>query len=166
MSVRDVTTDARMIPAAEAIWSTMEMARDGVESMIRGLTPEQLRTRPEGFHNSIAALVCHIGASSVFFAHLVTGGEAPKGLLQELYADRRGKTLFQPDDETAESLTAKLRRAQEEVRAALLKLQPEDLGREVQGMGTTFTGRWALSLLAHHFSWHAGQIRAIIPNVT
>lgn len=161
MAAMDIQKEPGFDPTIAGVWYAYKFGRGRFDRLLAGLTPEQLAQRPAGFHNSIAALVLHVAGTEVGFAHLLWGTEVPEDLKAEFLLTQRAQTLPQPEGETAESLIAKLHKAEGMIKEALAGLKAEDLDRVVTPMGSEVTLRWLLSLVSYHATNHFGQLQMI-----
>lgn len=161
MATLDIQKEPGFDPTIAGLWYAYKFGRGRFDRLLAGLTPEQLAAQPAGFNNSIAALVLHVAGTEVGFAHMIWGEEMPADLQAEFLMEQRGSTLPQPSGETADSLTAKLHKAEGMIKEALAGLTAEDLDREVTPMGSAVTLRWLLSLVSYHATNHFGQLQMI-----
>ncbi|HYF92802.1 MAG TPA: DinB family protein [Symbiobacteriaceae bacterium] len=161
MAVYDVQAEKGMDPTITGFWCAYAFGRGRFRRLLEGLTPEQLVQTPAGFNNSIAALVVHVAAAEVSFAHMIFGKEVPAELKADLLLDRPQSPLPQPADETVQSLAAKLERSERLIKEALSTLKAEDLDRELSFGTQPLTMRWLLSLITYHATNHFGQLQMI-----
>lgn len=161
MAMWDIAPEKAMDPAIAGFWYAYVFGRSRFTRLLEGLSPEELAFRPEGFHNSLAALVVHVAGAEVHFAHRILEKEIPAELKAEFLLDQPQSPLPQPAGETVESLVAKLQRTEGMIREALLTLKAEDLDREQDPGGQAFTIRWLLSLVTYHATNHFGQLQMI-----
>lgn len=146
------------IPFVAGVVSVWEIGRRQLKNIIKELTPEQLTQVPAGLANSIATLVVHVAATEFSFAAAFKGEPLSDAIKHEYLLDLPHSPLPAPTGETAESLTAKLDKAEAYMLEALKGLTPEDLTREVPMFGRQVPITRPLALLAHHQSDHVGHI--------
>jgi uncharacterized damage-inducible protein DinB len=162
MPILDVDHVPELDAAVAPFWYIFKFGRPRFARLIQGLTPAQLATRPAGFNNSISALVVHVAAAEVNFAHWMQGKEVPAALKAEFMMEQPDDPLYQPEGETVESLQAKLDKAAGLVQAAMATVKAADLERAVDvGAGPHVTVAWLLSLTAYHSANHFGQLQMI-----
>lgn len=162
MPVLDVNVAPELDPAVAPFLYAMQFGRGRLARLLQGATPEQLATRPAGFKNSMAAVLMHVGAANVNFAHWMLGKPVPADLKAEFLLDQPESPMPQPEGETVESLQAKLDKSVGIVREAMATVKASDLERPVTiGGDTQVTMRWLLSLVAYHCSDHFGQLQMI-----
>ncbi|HWI60405.1 MAG TPA: DinB family protein [Symbiobacteriaceae bacterium] len=161
MAVWDVPEEEGMDPTITGFWYAFVFGRSRFNRLLEGLSPEQLVFKPAGFNNSIAALVVHVVAAEINFAHRIQGKEIPAELKAEFLMDQPQSPLPQPAGETVESLIAKLQRAEAMIKEALTTLTEDDLDRELNPGGQPYTMRWLLSLVTYHATNHFGQLQLI-----
>lgn len=151
-----------MDPAIGSVWNAVEFARTRTLDLIKEMSPEQLGQRPGQFRNSIAALITHVAATEVSFAHRFSGTEVPGDLKAEFLMDRQQPTLPQPEGETAESLTARLQKSGNLLKPVLEQLNGADLDRVItRPNGTQTTIRLMTTILSVHGMLHYGHMQMI-----
>jgi uncharacterized damage-inducible protein DinB len=162
MPLMDVPVVPNMNPAAAQTWSVLDFGRQSLLKLIEGLTEEQLFQVPAGFRNSIATLLCHIAASELSFAHVLTGSQISDEQKAAYFMGRNDGLLIEPKGETQESLLAKLDTARAAMKEALLQIAPEDLEKTFgRPDGMEATMRWYLAVIGFHASWHMGHMQMV-----
>jgi len=155
----DVPAAPDMDPAIAPVWHAVEFARPRVITLIKGLSPEQLAARPPGFSNSLASLVVHCAGANTSFAAAITGQAVPSDLQSKLYLDQPSSPIYQPDDETVDSLEEKWEDAHAYLRSAVASITSDSVDRVIpRPGGYSFTLRWLLALITFHTPDHYGQM--------
>lgn len=144
------------------MYEALSFGQQRMKAAFAGLTPAQLATVPTGLKNSIAMLVVHTAGVEVNFAHRLKGEATPDALKAEYLLDQPQSPLPVPQDETVESLVAKMDKARAMLQETLNQLADADMDREwVSPAGKAFTYRYLLSILPNHQALHTGHIQYI-----
>jgi uncharacterized damage-inducible protein DinB len=146
-----------------AIMAALDFGYARMQSVLEGMTPEQLATAPAGLKNSAAALVLHTYGTEVNFAARLTGKQVPQDVKESyLLHIPHDPLLPQPQGETAQSLTAKMEQARAGLKAAFEQLTDADLEKEYEmPNGTKRSFRALVNLLPQHQGQHFGHIQYI-----
>ncbi|HEY3366723.1 MAG TPA: DinB family protein [Symbiobacteriaceae bacterium] len=151
-----------MDPVISPTWETLEFGNRRLFKLLEGMTPEQLAERPEGFQNSIAALIVHMAGEEAQFAHWLHAKPIPDDLVREYLLNQAQPPLPQPKGETADSLRGKILKARNLLKDALMGLKAADLDRVIDlPPDTKATVRWQLALVGYHTTCHFGQMQMI-----
>jgi uncharacterized damage-inducible protein DinB len=163
----DLTVPAGLDPYVAGAVSPLEFGRKRLQSVIEGLTPEQLAATFPGFANSIATLAVHIAGYEFVCAHRIAGTPVPDEIKTAFLLDKPMNPLPVAEGETAESLIARLERSRAYLLEHLAKVTAADLDRECAlGPERTATVRWVLGLISYHQNEHLGQILLLKKLVT
>lgn len=155
----DVAVPSGLDPYVSGILTPLDFGRKRLQSLIEGLTPEQLAATAPGFANSIATLAVHIAGYEFVCAHRIAGTPVPDELKVAFLLDRPMNPLPVAEGETAESLVKRLEQSHSYLLEHLATVTGADLDREcAMGPERTATVRWVLGLLSYHQNEHLGQI--------
>lgn len=144
------------------ISAALDFGVDRVKSAIAELNGEQVSRVPEGFKNSIAALVVHVAGVEMNFAFRLQGKTTPDELKAQYLLDQPQSPLPAPQGETGATLVAKMEQARNLLKAAFEQLTDADLNAEWEApSGKKISYRYLLSLLPHHQGQHYGHIQYI-----
>jgi hypothetical protein len=152
-----------MIGFAEGIAAALDFGFARVKDLVKDLTPEQLEAVPEGYANSIAALVVHTYGFEGRLSFAFRGQQVPDEVKEELLLNLpRTQTLPAVTGQTAESLIAKMEKARSLFMETLGQLKEEDLQTELEmGPGRKASVRFLLTLLPQHQGQHFGHMQMI-----